>query len=376
MTAHEQADWAVDRATALPEFWANVAKHLGFVEAWRLMLVSRAACAGSKEFLGTLPGLIVCGGMTTSSDVEAASDVWRLDLAMLRWEPMPALITGRSCHACCAVRGALVVLGGQNSVEEFTSSVEMLLRQDNPARAAACGRSEGTETFAETPPLSCSGIVDTAAIAVEGSDGAARQVLLLGGWMDNYGPVSAVHLVDLATGVCTPQPNLLCERDQFAAARLPDGCVVCAGGLSSPVGGVDTALSAAEVFQPPEQGALDPAWTWRALSELSVGRVGCRGCVLSDGRLAVLGGSNSNDEPLNSCETLAVGVGELWQPMSSMHDARLRFACAAVAGGVIVAGGSGLKSAEIFDEVLNRWLRLPCDLPVEMELYSMGSALL
>ena len=59
-----------------------------------------------------------------------------------------------------------------------------------------------------------------------------------------------------------------------------------------------------------------------------------------------------------------------------MHDARIGFTCAAVAGCIIVVGGHGLKSAEVFDEVLDRWLRLPCDLPNNDELFHMGSALL
>ena len=59
-----------------------------------------------------------------------------------------------------------------------------------------------------------------------------------------------------------------------------------------------------------------------------------------------------------------------------MHDARSFFACGAVAGCPIVAGGEGLKSAELYDVELNRWLRLPCDLPYDDELHSMGSAVL
>jgi hypothetical protein len=47
-----------------------------------------------------------------------------------------------------------------------------------------------------------------------------------------------------------------------------------------------------------------------------------------------------------------------------------------VAGCVIVVGGEGLKSAEVFDEVLDRWLRLLFDLPVDGHLYRMASALL
>jgi hypothetical protein len=106
-----------------------------------------------------------------------------------------------------------------------------------------------------------------------------------------------------------------------------------------------------------------------------VERFGCCGCVLSDGRFAVLGGINSNQQ-LSSYEALTLDHGEHWEYLPPMHDARTFFACAAVAGCIIVAGGSGLKSAEVFDEVLERWLRLPCDLPLDEQLYAIGSALL
>ena len=59
-----------------------------------------------------------------------------------------------------------------------------------------------------------------------------------------------------------------------------------------------------------------------------------------------------------------------------MHDARNYFACGAVAGCVIVAGGLNFKSAELYDVELNRWLRLPRDLPYESSLAFMGSAVL
>jgi len=290
--------------------------------------VCRAACAGAKEFLGTLPGLIVCGGAT--EDDEVVSEVWRLGLASKRWEPMPALIMARSAHTCCAVRGALVTLGGDTSSSgpDITSSVEIL--------------SKGQEAFTASPPLSCGSITDAATVVVEESVSAAGQVLVLGGWMGINGTGSAVHLVDLATGVCTPQLNLLSARFSFAAARMPDGCVVCAGGI----GDSGEAMQSAEVLQPPVQGLLDATWTWRELPQLSVGRYGCMGCVLNDGRFVVLGGANDNDELLSSCEALAVGDGKLWELMTPMHDARSSFASAAVAGSIIVAGGQGLKSAD------------------------------
>jgi hypothetical protein len=43
---------------------------------------------------------------------------------------------------------------------------------------------------------------------------------------------------------------------------------------------------------------------------------------------------------------------------------------------VIVAGGYRLRTPEVFDDVLDRWLRLPYDLPLDGDLSGMGSALL
>ena len=96
---------------------------------------------------------------------------------------------------------------------------------------------------------------------------------------------------------------------------------------------------------------------------------------MSDGRFAVLGGHSNFGAVTSSCEALATGDDdEHWQPLLPMHDSRSGFACAAVAGCVIVAGGWGRSSAEVYDEVLGRWLRLPRGLP--HVLGQMGSALL
>jgi hypothetical protein len=269
------------------------------------------------------------------------------------------------------MRDNLVVVGGTTDGEETSDegilgSVEML------------ARSEGA--FTAQPPLTCGGLAGAVAIEVIESGSAAGQVLLLGGHDADGEPVSTVNLVDLATGVCTPQPNLLRERCQFTAARLPDGRIVCAGGLDFDY----TKLSSVEVCEPPVSGAMDAAWTRRELPEMGVPRDGCGGCVMSDGRFAILGGDDANNEPLSSCEVLVVGHDEHWEVLPPMHEARSYFACAAVAECIIVAGGGGrtpngevlLRSAEVFDEVLGRWLHLPCDLPYNGGLMAMGSALI
>jgi hypothetical protein len=106
------------------------------------MRVCKAARAGGLEYLRTLPGLVVCGGY--SQGVGRLNGLWRLDMATLRWVPMPALVTARDSHACCAVKGALVVLGGDTAAgpHGFTSSVEML------------SSSEDGGAFVDLPPLS------------------------------------------------------------------------------------------------------------------------------------------------------------------------------------------------------------------------------
>jgi hypothetical protein len=269
---------------------------------------------------------------------------------------MPALVTTREGHACCAVRVDLVVLGGEITEDDVTSKVEML------------SSSEEGGAFVDLPPLSCGGISAAAAIAVDESDSAAGQVLLIGGEDDDGSLLLTVHLVDLATGACAPQNNLLHECADSAAGRLADGRIVCAGGIG--VG------SSAAVWGPPEQGAADAAWGWRELPAMSAGRYGCCRCVMSDGRFAVLGGE-SNDGAMSSCEALAFDDGVAhWESLPPMHDARVFFACGAVAECIFVAGGIGLKSAELYDTELNRWLRLPCDLPYEAGLSFMGSAVL
>jgi hypothetical protein len=264
------------------------------------------------------------------------------------------------------VRGSLVALGGEydgydwrkgctgrvDKKEVFTSSVEVLPPGEQKA-------------FVDLPPLSCGSLAGTQAVAMEESNSTAGTVLLLGGGHKNGDVVSTVYLVDLATGVCTPQSSLLIARHWFAAARLPDGRIACAGGCHE----MHRVMRSAEVM------AVDGTWT--KLPSMLAARAGCRGCVLSDGRFAVLGGRDNSEPKLASCEVIAVGdVDATWKPMPPMYEARDWFACAAVAGCIIVAGGHEISSAELFDEGLNRWFRLPVALPTHYGLIHMGCVLL
>jgi hypothetical protein len=367
-----RADWAANCVFALPELWAVVAEHSGLVGAWRLTGVCRASREGAKVWLRTLPG-VVCGGRTTEGAMGEegilTSNVWRLDLATLQWALMPPLLD--ECHefACCVVRGSLVILGGNSDSvhDEFapTARVQML--------------SPEGEEFVSLPPLSIGGISDTSAVSVEESASAQGQVFLLGGVARDGRGLSTIHLVDLATGECTPQspPPIDNRLAATAAARLPDGRIIFYGYNGA------TIVRLVSLQQPPDQGDLEHVSTWKPLPLPSVHHYGGSGCVLSDGRFAILAGQTGGThlETL-SCEALTLAEnddGSHWDSFLPMLIGRSQFASEAVAGCIIVAGGESsedelFKSVEVYDEALRRWRRLPCDLP--SGLRDMGSALL
>jgi hypothetical protein len=375
-TTRASTRWATFRVAALPEFWTLVAEHSGLVGAWRLTGVCRASRVGAKAWLRTLKRLLVCGGVVVGGGVGGGFTraVWRLDLGELRWEQMPDLGGVHSAPACCAVRGNVVVLGGEESDEEDDDEVKIIstvevLRRDSEAEE---------HTFTDLPPLACGLRSCAIALLIDENESAEGQVLLLGGFGEHRQVLDLalrVVKVDLATGACTPHPPLLHDRVRSAAARLPDGRVVCAGGSLHPSDPYPAAMMA-EVLEPPEQGSPDGLWRWRELPPMSVRRDRAAGCALGDGRFAVFGGEDGDAVKTASCEVLTLDGVERWEPLPPMREARSDFVCVAVGGCVIVAGGYGLTTVvEVYEEALGRWRRLPCSLPHEGGLYCAGSAL-
>jgi len=174
------ADSAACRVLALPEMWFHIARRSGLVGAWRLTGVCRAARAGAKEWLQKLPRLVVCGGLTDHGGNKITGEVWRLNLGDLRWERLPDLVTGGYHHACCAVRGGVVVLGGTVAGQDVTK-----ISGERSARVEILGRdSSGAEGnhFKILPQLSCGPIIQSAVVVIDEIESDQGQVLLIGGW--------------------------------------------------------------------------------------------------------------------------------------------------------------------------------------------------
>jgi hypothetical protein len=134
----------------------------------------------------------------------------------------------------------------------------------------------------------------------------------------------------------------------------------------------------AQVLELPPHGSPSGAsWRWRALPGMSDLHSFGGECVLSDGRFAVFGGWDDSGTTISSCEALILDAdGARWSPLAPMHEPRRGFACAAIGGCVIVVGGSGSTTAEVYEEGLGRWRRLPCSLPHDSQLHMMGSAMM
>jgi hypothetical protein len=107
-TTRAAANWAISHVLALPELWARRRRAQRGGGAWpRLTGVCVAGREGAKVWLRTFPRLLVCGGDIGAIEVEGS----RARCGGWIWGSMPSLPLGRCSHACCAVRGGVVVLG-------------------------------------------------------------------------------------------------------------------------------------------------------------------------------------------------------------------------------------------------------------------------
>jgi hypothetical protein len=115
--------------------------------------------------------------------------------------------------------------------------------------------------------------------------------------------VLTVRLVNLTTGVCPPwqAPNLLSPRFLFAAKEVSGRAHRLRGRLQSLrwwfVVGEGARTGGAACGMDLETTARDDCWA-----------AGCGGCVISDGRFAVLGGISPDVRATPSCEVLVSGL--------------------------------------------------------------------
>ena len=187
-----------------------------------------------------------------------------------------------------------------------------------------------------------------AAVAAPLKDG---RVVVAGGYYDDGGGdhyLASAEVFDPATNSFSSAGigAMGTPRRGAVAAPLPDGRVLVAGG--SYYDGGDHYLASAEVFDPATNA-------FTAVGEMGIARVRAAAAPLPDGRVLVAGG---NDGPtrLSSAEVFNPATNT-FTAVNDMGTDRARAAAAPLPDGrVLLAGGTNgapLSSAEVFDPATN-----------------------
>jgi len=164
-----------------------------------------------------------------------------------------------------------------------------------------------------------------------------------------------------ATPYFAPNGPMTAPRYAPAAAPLPDGRVLIAGGSNSS----EFYLDSAEIFNP-------VTGDFSALAGLMTAeRVGATAAPLADGRILIAGGMDANGV-LDSAETFDPATGTFTALPASMTVGRASPAAAPLPDGrVLITGGNtgldALSSAEIFDPVAGTFTAVAASMTVERD---------
>jgi N-acetylneuraminic acid mutarotase len=267
-----------------------------------------------------------------------------LDLSTMRWSAagcMPSLPDPRAAHSvsCCA-DGRVVVCGGYNhgGADPMFHLASTALRwlPRTGAWSALPGLPAGRGAAASV------GLRDGRTMLIGGMTAGGRTCR----------PLASVVVLAADDSGWSDLPPLTGVRFYTAAALLPDGKVLVAGGMSGAA--FDTVLDTAELWDPATQ-------KWTALPPMAHKRTAPAACVLPSGRVAILGGRGT-DGVLRKDGEVYDPVKREWEPLGAeMAEAHVSISGIAVAGGLLAVGGGHniMSMSELYDEETGRWLTLP-----------------
>jgi hypothetical protein len=239
------------------------------------------------------------------------------------FSPTGSMGTKRWVPGAASIPGGVLVVGGQDTVGSLDSAEVY-----DPA----------TGTFSPTGSMGTRRH-GPAVAALPGG-----RVLVAGGFTGPSTFLDSAEVYDPATGTFSPTGSMGTERYKAAAAPLPDGRILVAGGRNDDP--PFTNLSSAEVFDP-FTNSFSPT------GSMGTARHAPAAAPLPDGRVLVAGGiAADNTTVLPTAEVYDPATGT-FSPTGSMGVGRSFFAAAPLPGGhVLVAGGNNnpsLSSAEVYD---------------------------
>ena len=168
------------------------------------------------------------------------------------------------------------------------------------------------------------------------------RVLIAGG--QDFQSRSA-EIFDPATGSFWPTGPMTTARNSPAAAPLPDGRVLVAGGRYFNGSDYKESLQSAEIFDP-ATGSFSPT------GPMTIGRTAAAAASLPDGRVLVAGGfcdlCPGGPGNRQSAEIFDPATGS-FSPTGPMNVPRYGDAAAPLPDGRVLIAGGGSQSAEIYD---------------------------
>ncbi|CAF1561813.1 unnamed protein product [Adineta steineri] len=189
------------------------------------------------------------------------------------WITTGNMNNGRYWHtASVLLNGKVLVTGGRGN--SFLNSVELY----DPS----------TGTWTTTGRMTNTRYYHTASLLSNG------KVLVTGG-MDNANAyLNSAELYDPSTGTWIATGNMKNARAYHTASVLSNGKVLVTGGGGSSGSGTGS-LYSAELYDP-------STGTWTTTGNITNARYYHTSSVLSNGKVIITGGSNSNANALNSAE--------------------------------------------------------------------------
>lgn len=266
-------------------------------------------------------GKVLIAGGNNRTDEVASAELY--DAATGAFSATGRLTTARMTHTATLLHNGKVLIAGGQDKNGPLASAELY----DPA----------TARFAPTGNMAIPREVHTATLLENG------QVLVTGGFTDHEHEgsdptpgMASAELYDPDAGTFSPTGDMRVRRGEHAAALLPDGRVLIAGGAY---------LSSAELYDP-MTGAFS------ATGSMSAARLGHRAVLLPNGQVLMVCGHNAYDrivaaELYDPAVAGFTAIGEVVEAKS------LRTATLLADGRVLMTGGSMYsqfsRDAELYD---------------------------
>jgi N-acetylneuraminic acid mutarotase len=250
------------------------------------------------------------------------------------WSAAGSLTTARWGHSATLLpSGKVLVVGGTtfNGAKYVSTATAELY---DPA----------TNSWSAAGSLATSRIFHTATLL------PSAQLLVAGGYVyagSGDTAIPTAELYDSASNTWSSVGSLATARGNHAAALLPSGKVLVAGGDSDGI----HIFSSAEIYDPATK-------TWSAAGAMTTAREVPTSILLASGRVLVVGGSNGGTE-LASAELYDPNTNT-WSTTGSLTTERYSHALVLLPSGkVLVAGGSNpnaLDTVELYDPAAGSWM--------------------